>query len=233
MKKLLQAGAILVLSLMFLLLGALYALDIAVGNEAFLNGLYEKYDSAAAVGITVEETEAASRAFIDYLYGRVGSPNTMVVYEGEVRPFLNEKEVSHMVDCRGLFKLKTGAQVILTPLWLLGTGLLVWKKQRGMGWKAALGKNLLGQFLGCGLWVCAVGAVLLGGFNRAFILFHKLFFSNDLWLLDPKTDLMIRMLPEGYFMDIAIRIGTVACVFVGLLLLVGAGLSCWGRKKEA
>jgi integral membrane protein (TIGR01906 family) len=46
-------------------------------------------------------------------------------------------------------------------------------------------------------------------FESAFLAMHQAQFTNDLWLLDPDTDLMIRMLPERFFVrfagDLAIR----------------------------
>lgn len=37
-------------------------------------------------------------------------------------------------------------------------------------------------------------------FDKVFILFHELLFSNDLWLFNPLTDPVITVLPEGLFM---------------------------------
>jgi integral membrane protein (TIGR01906 family) len=66
-------------------------------------------------------------------------------------------------------------------------------------------------------------------FDRAFTVFHMLFFPNDLWILDPSVDLLINMVPLGFFIDISIFIG-------GLLLcLSGAviGLATWYLKRTA
>ena len=61
----------------------------------------------------------------------------------------------------------------------------------------------------------------MSDFNKYFLLFHEMFFSNDLWLLNPETDLLIRMLPEGFFLDMVVRIGI---IFL-LLLSVGVIIS--------
>ncbi|MBE6053745.1 MAG: TIGR01906 family membrane protein [Clostridium sartagoforme] len=37
-------------------------------------------------------------------------------------------------------------------------------------------------------------------FSKTFIVFHKLFFNNDYWIFDEKTDPIIRVLPEEVFM---------------------------------
>ncbi len=43
-------------------------------------------------------------------------------------------------------------------------------------------------------------------FSSAFTFFHETLFTNDLWLLNPETDLLLRLLPEQFFADIAATI---------------------------
>ena len=43
-------------------------------------------------------------------------------------------------------------------------------------------------------------------FTTCFTVFHEIFFTNDLWIFDPQTDYMIRMLPEGFFFSMARKI---------------------------
>ena len=68
-------------------------------------------------------------------------------------------------------------------------------------------------------------------FTSCFTLFHKLFFTNNLWIFDPETDYMIRMLPEGFFSDMVIR---VEVIFFVLLAVPGvaAVVNMWKRKKK-
>lgn len=41
------------------------------------------------------------------------------------------------------------------------------------------------------------------GFHRRFWIFHELIFTNDLWLLDPKTSVLINIVPEPYFIHLS------------------------------
>jgi integral membrane protein (TIGR01906 family) len=43
-------------------------------------------------------------------------------------------------------------------------------------------------------------------FNKAFVLFHKIFFKNDYWQFDPQLDPIINILPEEFFMHSALMI---------------------------
>ena len=71
--------------------------------------------------------------------------------------------------------------------------------------------------------VVVVGLGSLIGFDRLFLAFHVVSFSNDLWQLDPRTDYLIAMFPEGFFLDATLWIvgSTVleAMVVLGLSLL--------------
>lgn len=41
--------------------------------------------------------------------------------------------------------------------------------------------------------------VIFIDFSKAFIVFHKIFFNNDYWIFDEKTDPIIKVLPEELF----------------------------------
>jgi len=57
----------------------------------------------------------------------------------------------------------------------------------------------LGLMLFLALW-----AII--GFERLFILFHLVSFSNEYWILDPTRDYLIMLFPEGFFYDAALLI---------------------------
>lgn len=60
---------------------------------------------------------------------------------------------------------------------------------------------------------------LLFFFNTAFVLFHKLFFNNSLWLLDPKTDPIINIFPEPFFLHCGVFI-ILSCLILSCAFLV-------------
>ena len=43
-------------------------------------------------------------------------------------------------------------------------------------------------------------------FDRLFVMFHQLVFSNDYWLFNPRLDPIINILPENFFMHCFILI---------------------------
>lgn len=58
-----------------------------------------------------------------------------------------------------------------------------------------------------------LGIFLAINFDRAFVLFHKLFFRNDYWLFDPTTDPVITILPDSFFMHCALLIIAIVILF--------------------
>jgi integral membrane protein (TIGR01906 family) len=69
-------------------------------------------------------------------------------------------------------------------------------------------------FARCMLLGWAAAAVLLAAvgiwaavdFNSLFVLLHRLVFSNNLWLMDPQTDLIILLMPESFFVLLSARL---------------------------
>ena len=71
----------------------------------------------------------------------------------------------------------------------------------------------------------AVSAVALVDFSKAFVFFHKIFFSNDYWIFDPKIDPIINALPEELFMIEFILI-------VALLILFTVAIKVFNFKLK-
>lgn len=53
-------------------------------------------------------------------------------------------------------------------------------------------------------------------FSKAFVVFHKIFFNNDYWIFDERTDPIIKVLPEEVFMLYSIVI--IVLVIFGIVL---------------
>lgn len=72
----------------------------------------------------------------------------------------------------------------------------------------------------------AIALFIYANFNRVFITFHKLVFSNDYWIFDYKKDPIILFLPEKFFMLSAV------CI-VGIVFLLGIIMLITYFKKPA
>lgn len=62
-----------------------------------------------------------------------------------------------------------------------------------------------------------VGLLLAVDFDTSFLIFHKMFFSNDYWIFDPITDPVINILPSAFFLHCALLI--IGFILLGSLIL--------------
>lgn len=186
---------------------------------------YEKYNVLTDLEMEMEDVMDVTREMMSYLRGDRENLEVDTVVDGEEREFFNDREKAHMVDVQRLFlgglDLQLAASVIaITALLILAFSKAEWKKILPQSFLIGLGSFIV--------LAGELGAMIAKDFNKYFILFHEIFFDNDLWILDPDTDLMIRMLPEGFFFDMVIRIGS---IFVALLI-ASAGISVFALWRQ-
>lgn len=125
--------------------------------------------------------------------------------------------MQHFADCARLFRLDfcillLSALALLICHFVMRRGLLP-TRPLGHGFGFWAGSLLAGLF--------AVVALLSAlDFNRAFTIFHQLFFPGKTnWLFDPTTDQIILVLPQVYFRNCAILILALILSSCALLIL--------------
>ena len=192
---------------------------------------FDKYDIPAYTGIERGELLSAASQLRDYFSNDEEFLRIRIFMRGIlVDSLYNSREVLHMKDVKGLVKGVYRLQE-LTGLYLLafvGVGLYLRRRQFlpslaryvGMGGGATLGIAAL----------AGMGALI--GFERLFLLFHLLSFSNDLWQLDPRTDYLIAMFPEGFFFDATIWIAGSTILQALLLAVVPFTLLRWWPRRR-
>lgn len=178
---------------------------------------YAKYNVLDNLEMEMSDAMQVTKEMMSYLRGNRADLVVETKVDGEEREFFNDREKAHMVDVKNLFIgglwLRRGAILILAISFLV----LIKTKA---DWKRLLPKSFLitiGSFVGITL---AAGVLFMTDFHRYFMIFHEIFFTNDLWLLDPDTDLLIRMLPEGFFLDMVKRIGLIFLILMVIVLVI-------------
>ena len=68
------------------------------------------------------------------------------------------------------------------------------------------------------LVVAVLGIACAVDWDRTFVLFHKVMFNNDYWIFDARTDPVITVLPDGFFLMEAVLIFALAAL--GCVLLI-------------
>lgn len=175
---------------------------------------YEKYDVLSDLDMTMDDVMYVTHEMMDYLRGNGDTLSVITTVEGREQDFFNEQDRFHMAEVRDLFigglniRLGACAVAVLCIVFLLITRADI-KQIIPRSYWIALGIT--------GVVVALIGIAAVVDFNAVFVQFHHIFFDNDLWIFDPAEDYMIRMLPEGLFYDMVMRIGA---IFVGGLAVV-------------
>ena len=214
---------LLTLSLLLILIGGAFlgfeqiALDPAVYDR--LQAEIGHYDY---IGLAPDAQSRVNVILADYLAGRRQDVDAEENLLGTAQQVFNADEKAHMIDVCNLFVLERRVRSfsLAAGAVLLGTAFAL-SQNRARETALASAKAFLTTFL-----VIAAALVILymtSGFDRLFILFHELLFTNELWLMDPRTDAMIRMFPSQFFMRIALESGLSALIY-GLAFTAAAWL---------
>ncbi len=185
-------------------------------------GVYEreyiKYQVLRELDMEMEDAMYVTREMMAYLKGDRERLSVITTVEGTEQDFFNEQDRLHMDDVQGLFlgglALRRWAFAVLAAALVFLAAACrkeIWRTlarsfQVVLGILAAL--------------ILFLGIAMARNFNAVFTKFHEIFFDNDLWIFDPAEDYMIRMLPEGLFFDMVIRIGGFFLTGLTVLLIL-------------
>ncbi len=192
---------------------------------------YDRYEDEITRYMNIEREDYidGGRQIRDYFNNDADELDVRVVVGGILRSIYSEREVLHMSDVkdlvRGVYRLGELSALYLFAFAVAGMFFEPWRRSlHRTAWHMAMGGAVT-----LGL-VVLVGLGALAGFERLFLAFHEVSFSNDLWQLNPRTDYLIAMFPEGFFFDATILVAVLIIVQSTVLVVprwVGAAWRCW------
>lgn len=216
------------------LIGALFwsCLESVAFDKAYFMAEYQRLDRAEATGLTQEGLDAATQALFDYIRGDRGNIDVQAAINGVRGEVFNATEKAHMQDVQRLYLLGSSVRY---ALWVLGGVcllMLLFIARRESG--RMLSRAYLITLIAVGTAAALAAVMITMDFARFWTGFHRVLFTNDLWLLNPATDVMIRMFPSAFFAGV---VQSVLLRFTAVLGVLGAGagavLICTRRRKEA
>ncbi|MFN0070095.1 MAG: TIGR01906 family membrane protein [Chloroflexota bacterium] len=189
---------------------------------------FARYQAEERTGISSAELERIGREFIEFFKGNRTEMQVIAQTPTGQRPLFNDREVEHMADVRSLmtlfFRLQPVAGAILFGGIVLA--LLVFRRD-AMGIIQAL------MFTGVGATLVLaglIGALSMLDFNSLFLQFHMLSFSNDLWQLDPRTDYLLILYPEPFWLDTTLRIAWMTLLQIAAIAGLAWVLPHWKMR---
>lgn len=222
---------------LFLAFVAVLAVPIVVfGANALALILDVDYYSRGQVEQRVEEVYGlpqsvlvpVNRGIVRFFGSSTESLPQSLTAEGADPAFFNEREIVHMEDVRGLTRaisLVHRASLAYGIIFVVVSFLLFGSKAVGR-----IGTSLV---LGGGLAIALVvlaGAFTVVDFGEFFRRFHLLSFTNDFWILDPRTDRLVQMFPFGFWFGATLLLAIRSLVSAAGAIAVGVFLVWLGRR---
>ncbi len=219
-------GGINAASLIIIVL--LLSVEIPTFCIPFYKYEYRKNNTAQVVQVSDDGLTKVTEELLAYMRGSRPELDVKAIIDGRTREFFNEIEREHMRDVRGLFANGFVIKNIALLTFIISLVLLFAIKTKPALLLARLYRFFTAAVL---LLSAAVALIVRLDFDRAFIVFHEIFFTNDLWILDASTDLLVNIVPIEFFIDIAIFI--LVIFFTTLLIIfITSTLFCASRNAK-
>ncbi|MEE8466258.1 MAG: TIGR01906 family membrane protein [Dehalococcoidia bacterium] len=191
----------------------------AFNSPGLYNDGFERYSISRISGITDDDLRQVGADIRSYINSGDEPMSIRTKILGTEQDLFNDREIAHMRDVKrlvwGIYILALISAVFLAAMVVAG---FVMQRRRFL--EPLAKRALWGGGLTLGLLV-VFGLFALMDFESLFIKFHQLSFANDFWQLDPRTDYLVRIFPDAFWVDATmwVAVRTIA----GALLLTVAG----------
>lgn len=174
-------------------------------DREYYRAEYLKYDIPENIGMSMDNLMKSTEELLLYLEDRRSDLDFKGSFNTGEKEFFSQRDKYHMVDVKGLF---VKGKYIRNSLFIYLLAFLLF-----VFWRKPVKKQLR-RLTRCGIAIAAVGitpvlliVVLMSiDFYKYFTVFHQIFFTNDLWLLDPTVDRLVNIFPQEFFTDMAFSI---------------------------
>ena len=183
-------------------------------NENYYIRSFTELGVHEEIGISENALGQVTSALIQYIWDGSGNIQLKEVVWDEEVVFYNEKEQIHLEDIRKLISL--AKVIILSVNVLLVLCILYRLKRKDRNLKIEISKILYTASTLIFASLLGLVGLYFTDFDWAFRKFHEIFFSNDLWLLDPKTDRLIQLMPLDFFINFT----ALWLIVVGICLVI-------------
>ena len=163
---------------------------------------FNKYQISQVTGINKSELGRVARHLINYFNSKIDTAQITVTKDDGEFSLFNERELIHLRDVRSLIQMDYRVQAIAFSVMVICVFVLIFGFR--VGWLIFVRGLFWGGILTVGL-VVVLALWALFGFEQLFIFFHLVSFPNEYWMLDSARDYLIRLFPEGFFYDAALR----------------------------
>lgn len=205
----------------------------AVTNESLMKQGFLQYSRTGHLNVSASRYGDYAHGLCQYLEGKTDVAQVKDPETGAVVNAFSEKENAHLRDVRGIVAFLKLARYVGGGLVLGALGLLFVLNVKGrsvLPADAARGFALSALVLL--LFASALTVWGVVNFDGLFVTFHKLIFRNDLWLLNPNSDVLMALMPLPFFTWYAGEMLKSLLPVLGLMLVVILAWTHIGKTQK-
>jgi|TARA_Y100000590_G_scaffold436610_1_gene557375 integral membrane protein (TIGR01906 family) len=179
---------------------------LMINTDSFYKFEFNKNNTALKTGINENDLFLVVDNIQDFFKEKSNEKINMVVYiSGIKKNLFNSKEIQHMIDVKNLI---LNIKLFNYLLWFTALILLLIKISLSKEKKLISLLSITRSYFIYSVAILISTLILIAlSFRWIFYFFHIISFDNNLWILDPRTDYLIKIFEEVFFMDAAIFIG--------------------------
>ena len=215
--KCLNIGVSIIIGVLLFFVLLFTSAEVIAYNINHYQWQYERHDIPEQTNMSLDELTKVTKNMIAYLKDSRRTLDMKAVIDGKEQEVFGEREKSHMVDVKKLFVIGTYMRNISFIILVIAIGYMVLRNKKLLTITFSMVKYVFAVII---MLILILSGLLLIDFNKYFTIFHEIFFSNDLWLLDPKTDILINIVPEIFFFQTAMIILGIFVVSVVVTLVI-------------
>lgn len=205
-----------------------------VTNESLMKQGFLGCSQTAHLNVSASRYGDYAKAIAQYLDGKTAVVQVKNPESGAMENAFSDKENAHLSDVRGIVN---GLKIIRWAGGGLVIGLLAWLYFKHKAQPAQFFSDAVRGFALSALFLLAIATALAVwgavNFDGLFVTFHKIIFTNNLWLLNPNTDVLMVLMPLNFFIWYAGEIGKSMLPVLGMMLaVIVAWLKIGKTQKE-
>ncbi len=191
---------------------------IIINTDSFYEFEFNKNNTSLKTGINHSDLFIVVDNIQDFFNGKSNEKIHMTTYiNGIEKNLFNSKEIRHMIDVKNLIlNIKFFNYLLWTTVIVILLIKISLSKDKILNTFRVIAKSYF--IYSVSILISALILLALS-FRWIFYFFHIISFNNNLWILDPRTDYLIKIFEEVFFMDAAILIGILTLSYSIIIFL--------------
>jgi integral membrane protein (TIGR01906 family) len=191
---------------------------IIINTDSFYEFEFNKNNTSLKTGINHSDLFIVVDNIQDFFNEKSNEKIQMTTYiNGIEKNLFNSKEIRHMIDVKNLIlNIKLFNYLLWTTVIVILLIKISLSKDKILNTFRVIAKSYF--IYSVSILISALILLALS-FRWIFYFFHIISFNNNLWILDPRTDYLIKIFEEVFFMDAAILIGILTLSYSIIIFL--------------